>query len=167
MMQEQARLGRNQQRMTELYPWFARQVSKVIADLEAQGLRPRIQDAWRSPEDQLTAYNSGHSKLKYGFHNVTGSQGEKQSLAVDLLDDNAPLKPSSSYVLKLTAAAEKHGLTTGARWGLPVKLAKAIDDAIATQNWKAPVKLGWDPLHVEPANFTPSQAYAGNRPDDV
>jgi hypothetical protein len=33
----------------------------------AQRLRPRIQDARRSPADQLKAFESGHSKLRYGF----------------------------------------------------------------------------------------------------
>jgi len=166
-MQEPARKARNSQRMAELYPWFAHQLSLVIAELEAGGLRPRIQDAWRSPEDQLEAFKSGHSKLKFGFHNVTGDSGRKESLAADLLDDNSPLKPSTAYVLKVTAAAERHGLTTGARWGLPSKMAKAADLAIAQQNWTAPLKVGWDPVHIEPANFTPAQAAAGERPDDA
>jgi len=115
----------------------------------------------------LKAFHSGHSKLKFGFHNVTGNNGKKEALAVDLLDDNSPLKPSTSYVLQVTAAAERHGLTTGARWGLPSQLAKAVDSAIAMQDWKAPVKVGWDPVHVEPANFTPQQAATGSRPDDA
>jgi hypothetical protein len=166
-MQELARQARNKQRKTELYRWFAQRLSLVISELEAEGLRPRIQDAWRSVEDQLKAYNTGHSKLKYGFHNVTGKNGEKEALAVDLLDDNSPLKPSAAYVLKVTAAAERHGLTTGARWGLPSKLAKAIDTAIENEDWKAPVKLGWDPVHVEPADFSVEQAADGQRPDDA
>lgn len=166
-MQESARNARNKQRCTELYPWFAERIKLVISELEAMGLRPRIQDAWRSPEDQLKAYNSGHSKLKYGFHNVTGKDGKKESLAVDLLDDKSPLKPSTSYVLQVTAVAERHGLTTGARWGLPNKLAKAIDLAIANSDWKAPVKVGWDPVHIEPANFSLDQAAAGERPGKV
>ena len=115
----------------------------------------------------MKAFNSGHSKLKFGFHNVTGKTGKKESLAVDLLDDNSPLKPSSAYVLRVTAVAEMHGLTTGARWGLPSNLANALDAAIAIQAWKAPVKVGWDPIHIEPANFTPEQAAEGARPDDL
>jgi hypothetical protein len=166
-MQEPARKARNSQRMTELYPWFAEQLALVISELEGNGLRPRIQDAWRSPEDQLNAFNSGHSKLKFGFHNVTSASGAKEALAVDLLDDNAPLNPGTPYVLRVTAAAERHGLATGARWGLPSKLSKAVDAAIALQDWKASVKVGWDPVHVEPGNFTPEQAAAGERPDDA
>lgn len=163
-MIESARKARNQQRLTELYPTFAARLKLVIQELEAEGLRPRIQDAWRSEADQLKAFNSGHSKLKYGFHNVTGPQGKKESLAVDLLDDNSPLKPSTSYVLRVTAAAERHGLTTGARWGLPKKLANAIDAAISNQDWTAQVKIGWDPVHIEPIGITVAQAKQGLRP---
>ena len=166
-MQESARKARNSQRMTELYSWFRDQLTLVIQELESDGLRPRIQDAWRSPEDQLNAVNTGHSQLKFGFHNVTGKNGEKEALAVDLLDDNSPLKPSTAYILKVTAAAERHGLTTGARWGLPSKLAKAVNTAIEQQDWKAAVKVGWDPVHVQPANFTAADAAAGDRPDDA
>jgi hypothetical protein len=163
-MLEPARLARNTQRLTELYPTFAARVKRVIRDLEADGLRPRIQDAWRSEADQLKAYSSGHSKLKYGFHNITGPNGEKHSFAVDLFDDNAPLTPSTAYVLKLAAVAEKHGLATGARWGLPSALAAAVDNAIANRDWKAKVKVGWDPLHVEARGVTVSDARAGQRP---
>lgn len=163
-MLEPKRKDRNNQRYTELYPWFAQKIKLVIQDLEAMGLRPRIQDAWRSKEDQLKAYKEHHTKVKFGFHNVTGEKGEKESLAVDLLDDDSPLKPSVSYILKVTAVAEKHGLTTGARWGLPSKLAKALDIAIQNQDWDAPVKVGWDPVHIQPENFTIKQALNGERP---
>jgi hypothetical protein len=89
-MKEEARKKRNEDRVAELYPTFGKRIKAVINDLEKQGLRPRIQDAWRSPEKQLEAFNSGHSKLKYGFHNVTGKDGTKEALAVDLLDDDSP-----------------------------------------------------------------------------
>jgi hypothetical protein len=132
--------------------------------LEADGLRPRIQDAWRSPADQLAAFNSGHSKLKFGFHNVTAADGTPEALAVDLLDDSAPMNPGKPYILKLCAAAESVGLATGVRWGLPSALSDAIDAAIAAQDWKASVKVGWDPLHVEPTGITVQEAKSGKRP---
>ena len=47
-MNEAARKQRNQQRLTECLPKFAQRVKAVISDLEAQGLRPLIQDAHRS-----------------------------------------------------------------------------------------------------------------------
>ena len=127
-------------------------------------MRPRIQDAWRSPDDQLKAFNSGHSKLRFGFHNVTGPNGEKQSLAVDLLDDDHPANEGSGYLLRLAAAAESHGLATGIRWGLPLALRDAIDAAVAARDFGARVKIGWDPAHVEATGLTPSDAKRGARP---
>jgi len=163
-MTETKRNERNAQRLTELYPTFRKRLKAAITALESQGLRPRIQDAWRSPQAQLEAFASGNSKLKYGFHNVTAKDGTKESLAVDLLDDDHPLNVGPEYLLRLAAAAEKQGLTTGIRWGLPAKLRDAIDAAIAAKDWKAPVKVGWDPTHVEPTGIIPAEAKAGRRP---
>lgn len=163
-MNETQRKDRNTQRLGELWPSFGQKIAAVIATLEAQGLRPRIQDAWRSPADQLNAFNSGHSKLKYGFHNVTGAAGKKEALAVDLLDDDNPLNSGSKYLLHVAAAAESHGLTTGIRWGVELNLVEGIDNAIAHQNWTAPVKVGWDPTHIQPVGITPKQAEEGQRP---
>ena len=163
-MKEPARLARNAQREGELFPAFATRIAGLITSLEAQNLRPRIQDAWRSPEDQRKAFESGHSKLLFGFHNVTGSEGQQEGLAVDLLDDDHPLNPARPYLLKLAAAAEQQKLVTGIRWGLPKALRAAIDEAIAAQRWDAPVKIGWDPCHVEPTGITVAEARAGVRP---
>jgi hypothetical protein len=164
-MEESARKARNIQRIETLHPKFGARLARVIKRLEIDGLRPRIQDAWRSVDEQIAAFNSGHSKLKYGFHNVTAANGTPEALAVDLLDDNAPLVPGKPYILKLAAAAEAEGLVTGLRWGLPAILRTAIDEAIAAKDWKAPVKIGWDPLHVEPTGITVQEAKQGKRPD--
>ena len=163
-MDEAKRNARNKERLEELYPTFRNRLKKVIAEMESAGLRPRIQDAWRSPADQLKAFKAGHSKLKYGFHNVTGPKGEKQSLAVDMIDDNNPLNSAKSYLLQLAAAARRNGLNTGIAWGLPQNLSDAVDHAIATHAWSVNVKIGWDPTHVEPANFSVVDAKLGKRP---
>lgn len=163
-MNEQKRKERNTQRLTELYPTFRARIRAVIVSLERGGLRPRIQEAWRSPADQMQAFLSGHSKLKYGFHNVTGANGVKEALAVDMLDDDHPAHEGSEYLLQLAAAAQKQGLITGIRWGLPARFSAAIDSAIAEQHWTAPVKIGWDPAHVQPVGITPAEAKAGRRP---
>ena len=161
-MIEEERRQRNAERLTELYPTFRTRIASVIDSLESHGIRPRIQDAWRSPVDQLRAFNSGHSKLKFGFHNVTARDGSKE--AVDMLDDNHPASEGREYLLHLAAAAEQQGLTTGIRWGLPRKLRDAIDTALTSQNWKAPVKIGWDPTHVQPIGITAAEAKKGKRP---
>ena len=164
-MKEEDRQKRNIKRLSELHPTFRARIEKVIATLEAQGVRPRIQDAWRSPEKQLKAFESGHSLLKFGFHNVTDTEGRPDALAVDLLDDNFPLKPSRKYLLRLAAAAEAEGLITGIRWGVPEELIAGIDEAIAAQDWKADVKVGWDPTHVQPTGLTVKEAKSGIRPE--
>jgi len=163
-MNEVDRRKRNETRLTELYPTFRERLTRVIQTLESSGIRPRIQDAWRSPADQKKAHDSGHSQLLFGFHNVTGADGKPESLAVDMLDDDSPLSPSKGYLLQLAAAAEAEGLITGIRWGVPPGLIAAIDAAIASRNWNADVKIGWDPTHVQPTDITVSQARAGARP---
>ncbi|WP_330544352.1 hypothetical protein V0242_10740 [Aeromonas hydrophila] len=163
-MNEIKRNQRNQERLNELYPTFRDKLIKVILELEKNNLRPRIQDAWRSLEDQRKAYDAGHAKVLYGFHNVTGVDGTPEALAVDLLDDDSPLNPGKPYLLQLAAAADKFGLTTGIRWDVPKRLIQGIDNAIAQKDWSAPVKVGWDPTHVEPIDITISEAKAGKRP---
>ena len=163
-MKEADRKKRNDTRLLELYPPFRARLQKVIVALESTGIRPRIQDAWRSPADQEKAFRSGHSKLLFGFHNVTAADGTPEALAVDMLNDDSPLSPSKGYLLQLAVAAEAAGLITGIRWGVPKKLIGAIDAAIALQDWDANVKVGWDPTHIQPTDITVAQAKAGKRP---
>jgi len=163
-MKEEDRKKRNETLLLELHPTFRGRIEQVIASLESAGLRPRIQDAWRSPAKQKKAFESGHSQLLFGFHNVTSMEGTPDSLAVDLVDDNSPLKPGRQYLLQLAAAAEAAGLATGIRWGLPEGLSAGIDAAIAAQDWNANIKIGWDPAHVQPIDLTVEQAKSGMRP---
>lgn len=163
-MKEIDRKKRNETRLLELYPTFRARLEKVIVTLESKGMRPRIQDAWRSLTDQEKAFKSGHAKVLFGFHNVTASNGIPEALAVDLLDDDSPLSPSKNYLLQLAAAAEAAGLITGIRWGVPKKLIGGIDAAIAAEDWDANVKIGWDPTHVQPIDITIAQAKTGKRP---
>jgi hypothetical protein len=171
-MNEDMRIKWNADKLAELYPSFRDKISAVVIELESQGLRPRIQDAWRSPEDQLKAFNSGHSQLKFGFHNVTAANGPKEALAVDMVDDDLANHQANheraEFLLRLAAAARRQGLVTGIHWGLRPDFPNAVDaieNAIANGDWKAPVKhFGWDPAHIQPADITPEQAKAGQRP---
>lgn len=163
-MNETARKQRNQQRLTECFPKFAQRVEAVINDLEAQGFRPRIQDAHRSIEDQLKAFKNGFSKVKFGFHNVTGANGKPESLAVDLLDDDKPLSPSRRYIILLAEAAQAHGLHPGSFFGLPAPLRKGLTKAIQDHNFDSNVKIGFDPTHIEASGISIAQARAGERP---
>lgn len=141
----------------ELHPLFRPKIAAVIHDMEGKGLRPRIQEAFRSPSDQLHAFNTGHSKLKFGYHNIT-KDGKPAALAVDMLDDDSPADEGTRYLLILASAAESHGLHTGIRWGVPDRLQLAIDKAIAQKDWNAKVKVGWDPTHTEPTTYASARA---------
>jgi hypothetical protein len=163
-MHETDRENRNTTRLQEMYPAFRVRVEAVLKEMEALGYRPRIQDAWRSPSEQMQAFRLGYSQVQYGFHNVTGAKGEKEALAADILDDDRPLTASTEYKLHLAAAAEENGLITGIRWGLSDKYIEIIDEAIAAQNWQAPTHLGWDPMHVEVNGISIREAKAGKRP---
>lgn len=163
-MKEPDRKARNAQRLTELWPAFAAKVAAIIAAMEKQGFRPRIQDGYRSPAAQLEAFRKGNSKLRYGFHNVTGADGKPESLAVDMLDDDAPLASRSTYLLHLADCAAKVGCRTGILWGLPAAMKARVSKAIAGGEWGASVKIGWDPTHIEPLGITPAEAKVGKRP---
>jgi uncharacterized protein YvpB len=164
-MNEADRKQRNSIKTNELHPTIRPRMEAVLRELESYGYRPRIQEAWRSPKDQLAAYNAGTSKIKYGFHNVTNPDGTKEALAADVWDDDRPFTAKTHFMLHLLAAAEKNGLTTGIRWSLSDNRIKLIEDAIAQEDWKRPVWVGWDPLHVEVTGLTVQEAEAGKRPE--
>jgi len=164
-MLEAERIQRNLSRLQELYPTLRPRVEAVLKEMEAAGYRPRMQEAWRSPADQLKAYRAGTSKVQYGFHNVTGANGEKEALAADIIDDNRPFNVKTDFMLHLAAAAEHNGLTSGIRWGLSDLYSKAIDNAIANQAWKMPIHVGWDPLHVEVSGLPIDEVKNGKRPE--
>lgn len=163
-MKEDARRQRNLDRLHELHPRFAARVRRVLDELESEGWRPLIQQAYRPAAEQQAAYASGHTRQRVGFHNIVGRNGRPEALAVDLVDDDAPHMPGRPFLLRLAAAADAAGLDTGIRWGLPAPLARAVDSAIALREWNAPVKVGWDPTHVQPRDLTLQQALAGARP---
>lgn len=162
-MTETERRSRNAARLAECWPPFARKAKAVIADLEGRGHRPRIQDGWRSPAAQLEAYRSGHSDVKWGLHNATGPGGIKESLAVDLLDDDAPLNPRPAYCLRLASSARAHELETGILWRLRLLERRAVNDAVALKHWDYTGKIGFDPTHLQ-VPILPLLARLGRRP---
>lgn len=163
-MLEKDRQARNQQMLAEMYPTFRTRVQGVLKEMEGYGFRPRIQEAWRSPSAQMEAFRTGHSQLMYGFHNVTATNGTKEALAADIIDDDNPLSLKLPYVIHLLAAAQNNELTTGALWNLTPDNVAAMNTAVTKQDWNAKVRIGWDPLHVEVTGITPKDAQQGKRP---
>ncbi len=148
----------------DCHPVFGLRVSRIIAQLEGMGYRPRIQDAYRSPEDQAIANASGHSQVSWSFHNATSPDGTPEALAVDLLDDDHPVTPATQFLLRLAGVASRHLCETGILWGLAPALKVKLHDAIADGNWTLITPVGWDPTHVQPVDVTLSQARHGRRP---
>lgn len=163
-MNEAARKERNRERLAECFPAFAQRVEAVIHDLEEEGFRPRIQDAHRTIEDQLLAFQKGNSKVKFGFHNVTGANNKPEALAVDLIDDDHPLDSPRKYLIRLAGIAKVHGVQTGIFFGLPPTLRKGLSKAIDDLNFTTNIKIGFDPTHVEVMGISIAEAKAGKRP---
>ena len=162
-MTEARRLIRNATRLGECHPWFRDRLERVLSGLESRGYRPRIQDAWRSPERQKELLDEGFTKVRWGFHNATKANGAPDSLAADVLDDDFPLNPRRAFLLALAQFADEVDLDTGIAWGLPPAIAQMLNEAIADgASWKG--KLGWDPCHVEVADLTIADARRGKRP---
>jgi hypothetical protein len=162
-MLENERKLRNQIKLSELHPGFRAKVEAVIVEMENAGFRPRIHEAWRSPDDQMKAYQGGKSKVQFGFHNVTSKDGTKEALAADIIDDDRPDGVKMPYILHLAAAAKKNGLITGSYFDLTTEKLVNLEKALTAQDWNAPVHIGWDPLHVQVAGLTIDEVKAGKR----
>ncbi len=164
-MNETERIANNRNKLLELYPALRARIDTVLTEMERAGYRPRIQTAWRSPADQLEAYRRGTSRVQFGFHNISGANDAKEALAADIWDDDRLEQVKVDFMLHLAAAAQAQGLTTGIRWDLAEADQKLIDLAVKHQVWDAQLRVGWDPLHVEPVGITIQEAKDGRRPD--
>ncbi|WP_395089785.1 hypothetical protein [Armatimonas sp.] len=163
-MTEEQRKERNAQRLTECNPIFRRKATAILEDLEGHGLRPRIQEAWRSPTRQRQLLADGFTKVRWGMHNAVTEDGNPDSLAVDILDDDQPNKESTKFLLMLTASAKAHGCVTGIGWGLSQEDRDTIRSAVTSRDFEAKVEVGWDPCHVQIGGISVQEARDGARP---
>lgn len=171
-MNEEARRARNVEMLRQCWPPFAALISRLIFALEQEALRPRINEggAWRDPVAQAKAYYSGKSDLLWGFHNATGRNGEKEALAVDLIDDDSPAVPRPRFVHRVNEIIGAFGLMTGILWsnrkGIRLTEAEkaAIVAACKSGDWSGVERIGYDPLHIQPIGLSVADAKAGKRP---
>jgi hypothetical protein len=161
---EPDRLERNRSMLAQCHPEFARRVRCLIVQLEHDGYRPRIQEAWRSETRQKALVKAKKSTVLWGYHNATGVDGTPEALAVDLLDDDRPLVPPMKYLLKLAAHAKRVQCATGIAWGLTKGPRELLEAAIAEGRWSYVGARGWDPCHVEPVDVSIADARKGKRP---
>jgi hypothetical protein len=136
--------------------------------MEAQGFRPRIQDAHRTIEQQAVDVAAGHSTVLFSFHNVTGANGKPEALAVDMLDDDHPVdNVPRKYLITLASVAQTHGLHSGIfffKKEPPPGTRQTLQAAVDNLNFDPHVTIGFDPTHLEPTGITIAQAKAGQRP---
>jgi len=176
-MTEAQRLARNEAMLKECYPVFAARGLRIEERLAVDKRRPRYQDAFRTLERQAAAKAGGVSRLAKGFHNMTTPTGLPAALALDVVDDDDPVWPNNwqalegpdrdrrrRFVFALARAARLEGCRTGITWGLTVEDRLFIEQAILGQRPPEGVMVGWDPLHIEPADLTIAEALAGARP---
>lgn len=163
-MTDAARLARNTSKVLELYPAFGARIVTLIAVMESAGYRPRIQQAYRSLAEQQQNLAKGVSEVVWSFHNATNEDGSPAALAVDLLDDDSPLRPRMAYLMRLGIEAKALLLETGILWGLAEGPRSRLAEAITAGrlDWVGPV--GWDPTHTQPSDVTLAQAKHGLRP---
>lgn len=172
-MTDADRHARNALLLAQCWPPFGSKVGVIISRMESERWRPRVQQAWRSPTEQAEDVRKGVSTVTFGFHNVTGAGGKPESLAVDLVDDDAPLAAQWGFITRANELAARLGLMTGILWGkkcdryplTDVEKAR-IGNAISTGDWTLvrPNRIGFDSLHIQPVGLTPREAQAGKRP---
>ncbi len=155
---------RNTTMLGQCHPIFAARVRAIIAELEASGYHPRIQQAWRSLDQQVQAQKTGHSSVVWSFHMATAEDGTPEALAVDLLEDTSPIVPPMPYEIRLAAIAARYVCRTGILWGLSPGPRERLSDAIADGRWDYKGSVGWDPTHVEIGDLTLLEAKNGKRP---
>jgi hypothetical protein len=167
-MTEPARIQRNTAKVLELHPVFGARIVKLIAAMEAVGYRPRIQQAYRSIEEQQANVTRGVSEVVWSFHNATDPDGKPAALAVDMLDDDSPLNPRKAYLMRLAIECRPLSLQTGILWGLADGPRQRLSDAIEAGrvDWVGSM-TGWDPLHVQCSDVTLAQAKHGVRPKET
>lgn len=165
-MTEAQRKDRNERLLAECFPSFARRVRKVVAGMEADGWRPRLQDGWRDPAKQAALVAAGLSRVKWSFHSASRADGKPEALAVHVYDDSwkNPANPSHQFLMTLAFHAWDHGLKTGITFGLPKPLLESLMNAIAARQWSFQGKIGWDPCHLETASISLADARRGERP---
>lgn len=153
----------------------------VINDLEKNGQRPYIAQAWRSEAEQLRLYNQRPrvTWVTYSYHNATTKSGGPDALAFDLVpyqnNPNAYWEDGhDDFYLMAASSAKSHKLGSGIYWGLPTSQRQRIDQAITAKVWKrkppdatkfySGVKFGIDQYHVEHSTLSLAKVKAGKRP---
>lgn len=132
----------DEKKLAQCDPKLREIAENVLKHVNAPGKLPngielRVHTAYRSPEEQLEAFNRGASKLKKSKHNL------KPCKAVDLV---FKVNGKWSWDTKLPwwmvgYWAEKYGGRWGGRWG--------TSQSDRRKEAREGMALGWDCPHIE------------------
>ena len=138
-----------------LDPQFKRQFLQLTAAMRGAGFDVQTMRTYRSPERQQYYFKQGTSSVSRSFHTVTRN-GRPAAFAADVTQRGlSSLRPGdelelSRFYLELRKQARRFGLRTGGEYSRR-----------ADSPW-AKYDLGWDPGHVEPANYSIAAAHRGD-----
>ena len=145
-MKDNLRLINNDRKLQELDEQTRAIVKLVLFDLACKGYKPRINEAYRSPEDQERKFKQGLSKIKSGGKH-------QQRRAADIIDDRYGwgYECPQEFWLYLASSALARGLKPGLFFGLGVIEKLKLKRAIQSHDFEKAktLKWGWDCAHVE------------------
>jgi len=104
-----------EKKLASLEPGFRRKIDAVLADLRAQGFRPKIIFGWRSVAVQQQLMRRGVTKVRFSFHNAQTPQGRPNAWAVDIVDERWSWNEPDCHVF--FRALGKSGKAQGLVWG--------------------------------------------------
>lgn len=107
-------------RQRGLDPDFETQINDIISSVSSRGLKARLSEGYRSPEQQDEYYSQGRTKPGRIVTYARGTQGPHTrgtAADIDLLDDKGrPLADNDPAWKVLGEEAERRGLTWGGAW---------------------------------------------------
>lgn len=104
-----------EKKLASLEPGFRRKIDAVLADLRAQGFRPKVIFGWRSVAVQQQLMRRGVTKVRFSFHNAQTPQGRPNAWAVDIVDERWAWNEPDCHVF--FRALGKSGKAQGLVWG--------------------------------------------------
>jgi len=131
-----------EQLLAQLHPVLRRKIRAIISDLAGHGWPAKVAWAYRSPADQVRAYEAGHSRVRWGFHCAHRADGTPCSLAADIVHSVSGWGAPKEFWRLLGRSAEAHECTWGGRWKSPYDPAHC--QLVPNSDLKR-AKAGWLP----------------------
>jgi hypothetical protein len=106
-------------KLQSMHPDLAPKVRLVLAALKERGFQPKLFYGWRSVAVQAELAASGHSTVKFSFHNAQTKEGKPNSYAADIIDARyawSKKAQEAGFWDALGEEARKQRLVWGGEW---------------------------------------------------